>query len=48
MESRMRWVPSLEITQVFSCPYCTEHASLLVEPTIEGEQRFVQDCAVWP
>lgn len=35
-----------ESEQAYVCPRCWQRGSLLVDLSVEGEQRFVQDCEV--
>ncbi len=35
-----------EHEQFFNCPYCFEEISMLLDPSIQGEQQYVEDCQV--
>jgi len=34
------------VERSFLCPRCWERISILVDLSVEGEQRFVEDCEV--
>ena len=35
-----------EIEQFFTCPYCLEEISMILDPSIEGVQTYIEDCEV--
>jgi hypothetical protein len=35
-----------EVEQFFYCPYCLEEISMLLDPSIDGSQRYIEDCEV--
>lgn len=35
----------MDLEQIVQCPACWEQHSVLIDP-VEGEQAFVEDCAV--
>ena len=38
--------PFSEQEQEFACPYCAAPISMLLDPSVEGTQRYVEDCEV--
>lgn len=36
----------VETERHFRCPHCWERQTVLLDLSVEGEQQFVQDCAV--
>ncbi|MCB9073726.1 MAG: CPXCG motif-containing cysteine-rich protein [Bdellovibrionaceae bacterium] len=35
-----------EVEQFFTCPYCLEEISMLLDPNVEGSQSYIEDCEV--
>lgn len=35
-----------EVEEFFSCPYCFERISMLLDISVEGTQTYVEDCEV--
>lgn len=35
-----------EIEQFFTCPYCLEEISMLLDPSVDGSQTYIEDCEV--
>lgn len=35
-----------EIEQFFQCPYCFEEISMLLDPSLDGSQSYIEDCEV--
>ncbi|MCB0394384.1 MAG: CPXCG motif-containing cysteine-rich protein [Bdellovibrionales bacterium] len=35
-----------EVEQSFNCPYCFEMISMILDPSIDGTQTYVEDCEV--
>ena len=38
--------PFGEHEQAFACPYCDAPITMLLDPSVEGTQRYVEDCEV--
>lgn len=35
-----------EVEQFFKCPYCFEEISMLLDPSVNGSQTYIEDCEV--
>lgn len=35
-----------EVEQFFQCPYCLEDISMILDPSVDGTQSYVEDCEV--
>ncbi|MCC6138087.1 MAG: CPXCG motif-containing cysteine-rich protein [Bdellovibrionaceae bacterium] len=35
-----------EVEQFFQCPHCLEDISMILDPTVDGSQSYVEDCEV--
>ncbi len=35
-----------EVERFFTCPYCFEEISMLLDPSIDGSQSYIEDCEV--
>lgn len=35
-----------EIEKHFTCPYCRERISMILDLSVEGQQTYIEDCEV--
>jgi hypothetical protein len=35
-----------EIEKSFTCPYCLQHISMLLDLSLDGEHSYIEDCEV--
>jgi transcription elongation factor Elf1 len=35
-----------EIEKFFNCPHCREEISMLLDPSQEGRQSYIEDCEI--
>lgn len=35
-----------EIEKFFTCPYCFQRVSMLLDTSVSGEQTYIEDCEV--
>lgn len=35
-----------QLEHFFTCPYCFEQISMVLDPSVEGVQTYIEDCEV--